>query len=53
MVSKGKVYNQIIDVSKMISTDLIVMGTTGSPKEGFKSLLDQMLSVLLDLLSVQ
>ena len=29
-------YNQIIDVSKMISTDLIVMGTTGSPKEGFK-----------------
>ncbi len=36
MVSKGKVYNQIIDVSKMISTDLIVMGTTGSPKEGFK-----------------
>ena len=36
MVAKGKVYNQIIDVSKMISTDLIVMGTTGSPKEGFK-----------------
>ena len=36
MVSKGRVYNQIIDVSKMISTDLIVMGTTGSPKEGFK-----------------
>ena len=36
MVSKGKVYNQIIDVSKMISTDLIIMGTTGSPKEGFK-----------------
>lgn len=36
MVSKGNVYNQIIDVSKMISTDLIVMGTTGSPKEGFK-----------------
>ena len=36
MVSKGKVYNQIIDVSKMISTDLIEMGTTGSPKEGFK-----------------
>jgi len=36
MVSKGKVYNQIIEVSKMISTDLIVMGTTGSPKEGFK-----------------
>jgi len=36
MVAKGKVYNQIIEVSKMISTDLIVMGTTGSPKEGFK-----------------
>ena len=36
MVSKGNVYNQIINVSKMISTDLIVMGTTGSPKEGFK-----------------
>ena len=36
MVSKGKVYNQIIDVSKMISTDLVVMGTTGSPKEGLK-----------------
>ena len=35
MVAKGKVYNQIIEVSKMISTDLIVMGTTGSPKEGF------------------
>ncbi len=36
MVAKGRVYNQIIEVSKMISTDLIVMGTTGSPKEGFK-----------------
>ena len=36
MVAKGKVYNQIIEVSKMISTDLIVMGTTGSPKEVFK-----------------
>ncbi len=32
MVAKGKVYNQINEVAKMINTDLIVMGTNGHPK---------------------
>jgi nucleotide-binding universal stress UspA family protein len=32
MVAKGKVYNQINEVAEMISADLIVMGTDGTPK---------------------
>jgi nucleotide-binding universal stress UspA family protein len=30
MVSKGKIYQQINEVSEMISADLIIMGTNGS-----------------------
>jgi nucleotide-binding universal stress UspA family protein len=32
MLSKGKIYEQINEVSEMISADLIVMGTNGSQK---------------------
>ena len=32
MVSKGKIYNQIHKVAEMVSADLIVMGTDGTPK---------------------
>jgi len=32
MVAKGRVYNQINEVAKMIDANLIVMGTNGSPK---------------------
>ncbi len=32
MVAKGKVYNQINEVAEMISADLIIMGTDGTPK---------------------
>ena len=32
MVSKGKIYEQINEVSQMISADLIIMGTNGKPK---------------------
>ena len=32
MVSKGKIYNQIHEVAEMVSADLIVMGTDGTPK---------------------
>ncbi len=36
MVSKGRVYEQIIDVAEMLSVDLIVMGTNGTPQEVMK-----------------
>ena len=36
MVSQGKIYNQINEVAEMIGADLIIMGTTGSPKEKIK-----------------
>lgn len=36
MVAKGRVYEQIIDVAEMLSVDLIVMGTNGTPKEVMK-----------------
>ena len=36
MVAKGKIYTQINEVAEMISADLIVMGTTGTPKGGVK-----------------
>lgn len=36
MVAKGRVYEQIIDVAEMLSADLIVMGTNGTPKEVMK-----------------
>ena len=36
MVAKGKVYNKINEVAKMLSVDLIVMGTNGQPKRGVK-----------------
>ena len=32
MVAKGRVYQKIIDVAEMLSADLIVMGTNGTPK---------------------
>ena len=32
MVSSGKIYEQIVEVSSMINANLIVMGTNGSPK---------------------
>lgn len=32
MVAKGRVYEQIIDVAEMLSVDLIVMGTNGTPQ---------------------
>jgi nucleotide-binding universal stress UspA family protein len=32
MVAKGSVYDKVCEVSEMISADLIVMGTNGSPK---------------------
>ena len=36
MVGQGKIYNQINEIAEMISADLIIMGTTGSPKGGVK-----------------
>lgn len=36
MVAKGRVYEQIIDVAEMLSVDLIVMGTNGTPQEVMK-----------------
>ena len=36
MVSKGKVYNQVNEVAKMVGATLIVMGTTGKPTDGIK-----------------
>lgn len=36
MVSKGKIYEQINEVSQMISADLIIMGTNGSQGRGSK-----------------
>lgn len=36
MVSKGKVYNQVNEVAKMIGANLIVMGTNGKPKDGIR-----------------
>lgn len=36
MVAKGRVYEQIIDVAEMLSADLIVMGTNGTPQEVMK-----------------
>ena len=36
MVAKGKVYNQINEVSEMIDADLIVMGTDGQAQGGLK-----------------
>lgn len=35
LVSKGKVWEQINEVSEMVSANLIVMGTNGSPKSKF------------------
>ena len=32
MVTSGKIYEQIVEVSSMINANLIVMGTNGSPK---------------------
>ena len=32
MVSSGKIYEQIVEVSSMLNANLIVMGTNGSPK---------------------
>ena len=36
MVSKGKVYNQVNEVAKMIGANLIVMGTNGKLKGGVR-----------------
>jgi len=36
MVSQGKIYNQINEVSEMVAADLIIMGTTGAPKNTVK-----------------
>jgi nucleotide-binding universal stress UspA family protein len=36
MVAKGKVYEQINNVAEMISADLIIMGTNGSPKTAIR-----------------
>ncbi|MEE2700425.1 MAG: universal stress protein [Bacteroidota bacterium] len=36
MVAKGRVYEKIIDVAEMLSADLIVMGTNGTPQEVMK-----------------
>ena len=36
MVSQGKIYNQINEVAEMIAADLIIMGTTGAPKNKVK-----------------
>ena len=36
---KGSVYDKVCEVADMISADLIVMGTNGSPKGIAKSLL--------------
>ena len=36
MVSQGKIYNQINDAAEMIDADLIIMGSTGSPKGRIK-----------------
>ena len=36
MVAKGKVYNQVNEVAKMIGANLIVMGTNGKPKGGIR-----------------
>ena len=36
MVAKGKVYNQINEVAKMVAANLIVMGTNGKPKGGVR-----------------
>jgi len=36
MVAKGKIYNQIHQVAEMVSADLIVMGTDGTPKATVK-----------------
>ena len=36
MVAKGRVYEQINEVAKMVNADLIVMGTNGTPKRGIK-----------------
>ena len=38
MVSKGKIYEQINEVSQMISADLIVMGTNGSQGRNSKTI---------------
>jgi nucleotide-binding universal stress UspA family protein len=32
MVAKGKIYNQVNEVAKMVGANLIVMGTNGKPK---------------------
>ena len=37
MVSVGKVYDKIIEVSDMIGASLIVMGTDGTPKDTVKN----------------
>ena len=39
MVAKGRVYNQINEVAKMISANLIVMGTNGKPKGAVRKFL--------------
>jgi len=36
MVAKGKVYNQVNEVAKMVGANLIVMGTNGKPKGGVR-----------------
>ena len=36
VVAQGKIYNQINEVAEMIAADLIIMGTTGSPKDRIK-----------------
>ena len=39
MVAKGRVYEKIIDVAKMVNADLIVMGTNGTPKGVMKKVI--------------
>ena len=39
IVSQGKIYDQINEVAEMISCDLIIMGTNGSPKKRIKKVI--------------
>ncbi len=39
LVSKGKVYQKVVEVSEMINASYIVMGTNGQPKEFQKKLI--------------
>ena len=39
IVSQGKIYDQINEVAEMISCDLIIMGTAGSPKNKIKKVI--------------